>query len=200
MEKEPDIVPFFPLGVFLLPGEDLPLRIFEPRYLQLIDDARSTGISFVIPYVAKKQIKEYGCEVRLKEVVAESPGGRMVIVVEGVSVVKIISMTDHLEGKRYAGGAVRRIRCTDPVESHTLICLIENYARQFDLRELDFSARQGLTRIEVMKVLNLSSEEKYRFITMQEGSLKDDYLTGQLRYLEMIRNQETLLGNDYSMN
>ena len=48
--------------------------------------------------------------------------------------------------------------------------------------------------------LNLSSDEKYRFICMHDGSRKEDYLAGQLRYLEMIRNQELMLGNDYSMN
>lgn len=36
----PEIIPVFPLsGVLLLPRGDLPLNIFEPRYLQMIDDA-----------------------------------------------------------------------------------------------------------------------------------------------------------------
>jgi len=36
----PDSVALFPLnGTVLLPGCDLPLNIFEPRYLNMIDDA-----------------------------------------------------------------------------------------------------------------------------------------------------------------
>lgn len=36
----PDIVPVFPLsGALLLPGGQMPLNIFEPRYLAMIDDA-----------------------------------------------------------------------------------------------------------------------------------------------------------------
>ena len=36
----PQVIPVFPLdGVLLLPGGDLPLRIFEPRYLNMVDDA-----------------------------------------------------------------------------------------------------------------------------------------------------------------
>lgn len=36
----PQIIPIFPLdGAILLPGGDLPLQIFEPRYLNMIDDA-----------------------------------------------------------------------------------------------------------------------------------------------------------------
>ena len=36
----PEVIPVFPLdGAVLLPGGVLPLRIFEPRYLNMIDDA-----------------------------------------------------------------------------------------------------------------------------------------------------------------
>lgn len=36
----PQMLPVFPLdGALLLPGGDLPLQIFEPRYLNMIDDA-----------------------------------------------------------------------------------------------------------------------------------------------------------------
>ena len=36
----PQVIPVFPLdGVLLLPGGQLPLNIFEPRYLNMIDDA-----------------------------------------------------------------------------------------------------------------------------------------------------------------
>ena len=35
----PQVIPVFPLdGALLLPGGELPLRIFEPRYLNMIDD------------------------------------------------------------------------------------------------------------------------------------------------------------------
>lgn len=35
----PQVIPIFPLdGALLLPGGDLPLRIFEPRYLNMVDD------------------------------------------------------------------------------------------------------------------------------------------------------------------
>jgi len=40
MTRLPKTLPIFPLGgAILLPGEALPLNIFEPRYLNMIDDA-----------------------------------------------------------------------------------------------------------------------------------------------------------------
>jgi hypothetical protein len=40
----PQDLPLFPLGgTILLPGERLPLNVFEPRYLNMVDDVRAQG-------------------------------------------------------------------------------------------------------------------------------------------------------------
>ncbi len=200
MDPQAIILPYFPLSIFLFPGEDIPLHIFEPRYKQLIEDARTQGITFAIPYVIDQDIQEFGCEVRLKEVVAEKPGGRMVIVVECVSVVHILSFHKKLEGRLYAGGSIERMACSDPVESEELLGLIENYMDQFDKDFLALDTQDVITRQEVMIALNLSSDDKYKFICMPDAFQKEGYLSGQLRYLGMIRKQETLLGNDFGLN
>jgi len=42
--KLPDVLPIFPLpGALLLPGGQLPLNIFEPRYLNMVLDAMAAG-------------------------------------------------------------------------------------------------------------------------------------------------------------
>jgi Lon protease-like protein len=200
MDTKSIILPYFPLSTFLFPGEDIPLHIFEPRYKQLIGDARTQGFTFAIPYVIDQDIQEFGSEVRLKEVVAEKPGGRMVIVVESVSIIQVLSYHKELEGKLYAGGSIRRMPCYDPIESEELLGLIENYVTQFDKDFLSRGTGNVITHQDVMIALNLSSDDKYKFICMPDNGHKEKYLAGQLRYLGMIRNQETMLGNDYGLN
>lgn len=200
MNENSEIRPFFPLSVFLFPGEDIPLRIFEPRYRQLIEEARNTGDSFVIPFVIGQEIQDHGCEVRLQEVVGENPGGRMVITVESIALVQILTYDKQLEGKLYAGGSIARMTCSDPVESQGLKDLISNYAHQFDEGFLSCCDLSSITRQDVMKALNLSSDEKYHFVLMTDGSQQESYLAGQIQYLSLIRKQETLLGNDFGMN
>ncbi|MEN8226821.1 MAG: LON peptidase substrate-binding domain-containing protein [Bacteroidota bacterium] len=200
MEPKSETLPYFPLSVFLFPGEDIPLRIFEPRYKQLIEDARTTGITFAIPFVIEQEVQEFGCEVRLKDVIAENPGGRMVITVESLAIVQIVNFSKQLEGKLYAGGAIRRMPCSDPVESKELKELIANYADHFDKEFLSSFDRSDITRQDVMKALNLSSNDKYMFVCMPDAEHKEGYLAGQLRYLKMIRKQETQLGNDFGLN
>jgi Lon protease-like protein len=191
---------FFPLSVFLFPGEDMPLHIFEPRYKQLINEARTDGITFVIPYVIQRQVKEFGCEVRLKDVVAEKKDGNMVIVVEAVSLAEIISYDKQMEGKLYPGGQIRRMACDDPVVSKELLDLISHYRDQFDHDFLASSKNRQVSRKELIIALNLSSDEKYKYICMPEAEHRENFLAGQLRYLGMIRKQEALLGDDFGLN
>ena len=200
MDIKSEILPFFPLSVFLFPGEDIPLRIFEPRYMQLIEEIRNSGDSFAIPYVIGEEMQEFGCEVRLKEVVGENSGGRMVITVEAISLVQIINFTEQLDGKLYAGGAVKRLPCSDLIESSDLFEAIRSYIDQYDDSFLSCCKFSSITRQDVMKALNLNSEDKYKFACMPNGNKKEAYLAGQIKYLKMIRKQETQLGNDFGLN
>ena len=43
IDKLPDNIPIFPLSNFIMfPGTTVPLNIFEPRYLQMINDTMKT--------------------------------------------------------------------------------------------------------------------------------------------------------------
>jgi hypothetical protein len=200
MAGKPDILPFFPLSLFLLPGEDAPLHIFEPRYTQLIDDVKKGDLTFAIPYINDREIEDMGCEVRLKEVVAEKPDGGMVIVVESVAIIRTLSFHQEMEGKGYAGGAITRLSCSDPIESSDLLELIEHFRDAFDPEFLSCCRNNIVTLQEVIRELNLSSGDKFSFVRIRDNKKKEDYLAKQLRYLEMIRKQELLLGSDFGLN
>jgi Lon protease-like protein len=200
MNQKPEIVPYFPLRVFLFPGEDIPLRIFEPRYKQLIEDIRKHGSTFVIPFVLEQEVQKCGCEVRLKEIVAENPGGRMVVTVESVSIVRIISFNRKMGEKLYAGGMISRLQCGGPIKNLEFLGLIQDYAEEFDDDFLKNCGSSTLTHLDVVKTLNLHSDDKFRFVCLPDDEHKEDFLAGQLSYLKMIRKQEQLLGDDFGLN
>ena len=45
----PDPLPLFPLQTVLFPGSELRLRLFEPRYLDLVRNSLRAGTGFGIP-------------------------------------------------------------------------------------------------------------------------------------------------------
>jgi len=86
----PQMIPIFPLdGALLLPGGDLPLQIFEPRYLNMIDDAmagdRIIGMIQTRPGGDRDRPKlsNVGCAGRITSY-AETSDGRYLITLTGV--------------------------------------------------------------------------------------------------------------------
>ena len=90
----PGVIPVFPLpGALLLPRGQMPLNIFEPRYLAMIDDALRDGhrlIGMIQPDVAhggpadKPRLYKIGCAGRITQL-AESGDGRYLIELTGVA-------------------------------------------------------------------------------------------------------------------
>jgi len=89
-----DVVPVFPLaGALLLPRGQMPLNIFEPRYLAMVDDALRSGrrlIGMIQPDPAhpgpenKPTLFRIGCVGRMTQF-AESGDGRYLIQLTGIA-------------------------------------------------------------------------------------------------------------------
>ena len=86
----PQMIPVFPLdGALLLPGGDLPLQVFEPRYLNMIDDVMAGDrIIGMIQTRAggdreRPRLTDVGCAGRITSY-AETSDGRYLITLTGV--------------------------------------------------------------------------------------------------------------------
>jgi Lon protease-like protein len=77
--------PLFPLGLVLLPGEQVPLHIFEERYKQMIGECLDEQREFGILWLADDALKDVGCTARITRVLERFDDGRMNIVVEGAT-------------------------------------------------------------------------------------------------------------------
>ncbi len=88
----PDTIPVFPLpGALLLPRARLPLHLFEPRYLQMLDDTLKTSHRLIgmiqpreVPGVKEKKLHAIGCAGRLTGF-SETEDGRYMISLSGIS-------------------------------------------------------------------------------------------------------------------
>ncbi|MGH6788509.1 MAG: LON peptidase substrate-binding domain-containing protein [Pseudolabrys sp.] len=90
----PEVIPVFPLpGALLLPRGQMPLNIFEPRYLAMIDDALRDGsrlIGMIQPDARhpepadKPPLYKVGCVGRITQL-AESGDGRYLLELTGVA-------------------------------------------------------------------------------------------------------------------
>jgi Lon protease-like protein len=105
----PPVLPIFPLtGALLLPRAQLPLNIFEPRYLAMTDDALGHGrfIGMVQPQEAENEnilenppVYDHGCVGRISTF-SDSGDGRYIITLMGICRFKILEELDLINGYR----------------------------------------------------------------------------------------------------
>ena len=95
----PEVIPVFPLpGALLLPRGQMPLNIFEPRYLEMVDDALRDGhrlIGMIQPDGGRPGPEErpnlykVGCVGRITQL-AETGDGRYLIQLTGIARFRVI--------------------------------------------------------------------------------------------------------------
>src|SRR3954453_5464203 len=85
MGQEIERLPLFPLGLVLLPGELVPLHIFEERYKQMIGECLDQEREFGILWLADDGLKDVGCAARITRVLEQFDDGGMNILAEGTT-------------------------------------------------------------------------------------------------------------------
>jgi Lon protease-like protein len=121
----------FPLGIVLLPTEQVPLHIFEERYKELIAECLADEEEFGLVYADSDGVREIGTRAAVIEVLARLEDGRMNVVVEGRERFRLLELT---EGRNFHTGAVEPfVDEEDPAHPEAATRALELFER---LREL----------------------------------------------------------------
>ena len=117
-------IPLFPLQIVVLPGQTVPLYIFEPRYRQLFAEVRAAEergevlqVGIVLGQDREAQAS-VGCTVELRQVVTEYGDGRLQIVTEGMRRFRIDNV---VEVKSYVEARVEYIKDEEGPPDQSLI-------------------------------------------------------------------------------
>ncbi len=98
----PDVIPIFPLtGALLLPRARIPLHLFEPRYLAMLDDALKTPQRLIglvqpnkVPGRPGHGLQSIGCAGRVTQF-SETEDGRYMVTLAGMSRFRVV---EEIEG------------------------------------------------------------------------------------------------------
>ncbi|MEM7641016.1 MAG: LON peptidase substrate-binding domain-containing protein [Pseudomonadota bacterium] len=143
----PATIAVFPLpGALLLPRSRLPLHIFEPRYLQMIDDALKTEhrlIGMVQPRAQKsgdgRELQTIGCAGRITQL-SETEDRRYMITLTGVSRYRIIKETSgfhpYLQADIKWDGFDRDLGRTERDKAFDRPAFLDLLRRYFEAQEL----------------------------------------------------------------
>jgi len=143
----PDTIAVFPLpGALLLPRAQLPLHIFEPRYLQMLEDALKTPqrlIGMIQPNPGpgrENALYSIGCAGRITRF-AEADDGRYLITLTGISRFRVLREIDGFTPYRrcdvsWSGfeSDLGRAETDDAFDRRALMTLLDRYFASRNLK------------------------------------------------------------------
>jgi Lon protease-like protein len=95
--------PLFPLGIVALPGEIVPLHIFEDRYKTMMERCLTRGSEFGIVWLSDDGLRPIGCACEITEVLERMDDGRMNLLARGTRPFNIVEREERLP---YPAGTV----------------------------------------------------------------------------------------------
>ncbi|MDG2343046.1 MAG: LON peptidase substrate-binding domain-containing protein [Flavobacteriales bacterium] len=189
----------FPLRIFLFPGEQTTLHVFEPRYLQLINECLDKNEAFGIPYQGKTTLSELGSLVKVIQILKKYDNGELDVLVECSSNFKI----NHFEGKKkdklYPCGTILQLikaefKPTEELKSHA-----KNYLSHLLDKEQDDKNENLLSINNLINLVNLSDDEKIKFLKLPEQK-KNDYLINKFKFMLILLTQEKKVDQNFYLN
>lgn len=201
MTDLPDILALFPLpGAILLPRARLPLHIFEPRYLAMVDDALKTDhrlIGMIQPL--GEGLHAVGCAGRITAL-NETDDGRYMVTLSGVSRFSIREEVTGFQPYRRAHpdweswSADRGAVAADPgLDRTALLSELERYLRQRQLG-MEPDALKGVEDEIMVNALAMicpfAPEEKQALLEARDLAARREVLEALLRFATAAAGEE----------
>ncbi len=109
--------PLFCLGLVLLPGEVVPLHIFEQRYRLMIGACLEHGTEFGVLWGGDDGLRDIGCAASVTQLLERMEDGRMNVLVEGT---RPFRLDRRIEDMAFPAGDVELLDdLTAPVDAET---------------------------------------------------------------------------------
>ncbi len=121
----------FPLGLVLLPTEQVPLHIFEPRYRELIEESLEEDVPFGVVFADDDGLRQIGTLATITEVTERFEDGRLNILVEGGERFRLLELT---EGRTFVTGRIEPVDDQhDPGDPEDIERALSLFARLVEL-------------------------------------------------------------------
>jgi Lon protease-like protein len=158
----------FPLGIVLVPGEQIPLHIFEPRYKELIEECLEREETFGLVLADDEGMRGIGTHAAVIEVLERFPDGRLNIVVEGRARFHVVRETS---GRSFATAEVAALDDDGgepPSEEEVQACR-DAYARVLEAAEAepeDLDVDSGNMAYQIVARLEIGASSKQRVLEL----------------------------------
>ena len=168
----------FPLSLVSFPTKIVPLHIFEERYKNLISECLSNKSDFGIIYQNNNSLAEFGCSMKVLEVIKKYSDGRMDVITKGKNIFKLNSQL--LEDELIIG-EVKYNESKIVINSDTFEILKDKYLKILLMLGITSNLDGHLKKIisfELLEGISLPSEFELMLISTNSESDRIKILNG----------------------
>jgi uncharacterized protein len=189
-------IPMFPLAILPLPGELVPLHIFEPRYRQLLQDAEISDMHFGIYFSHESNEQKIGSLMKLESVIKRYPAGEADIIVKCEDIFDLRSLARTYKAKMYPGGDARFWNIeTSYFPGPELYDLFQSYLQMRSINP--HRTIYGL--FQIASELGLDITDRYKFLTAAEDK-REAFILNRVKFQMHILLQEEKSKDTFFLN
>ncbi len=189
-------IPMFPLTLLPLPGELVPLHIFEPRYKQLLTDLENLDIGFGIYCSHELNTAKVGSFMKLESIIKRYSSGEADIILRCVDYFTLDKLYRTYKNKLYPGGEVElRHVAIDEMPG------VELY-EQFLIYQTRRNINKHFTTFTIYQIaneLNFDLFDRYKFLCLAPEK-RSNFLITQLKFQIHILQQEEKSKDVFHLN
>lgn len=180
----------FPLNCVIFPQEEINLHIFEPRYLQLIQECELDSTDFGIPFF-HSGLRSFGSRVYLKSIRDKYKDGKMDVTVVGIDPFEILRFDSKVKGKLYSGGVVKTRSIdydVDEIQKKSLIKRLEVFFELLQIRPKGMFGNTDSLSFQIGHKVGLSLEQELELLLIPSEVDRQEFLSFHLN--KMIESME----------
>lgn len=186
----------FPLSLLPLPGELVPLHIFEPRYRELLQDLEANDMSFGIYCNHDLNKGKIGSLMKLESIIKRYSTGESDIIVRCIDIFSMDKMFRNYKTKQYPGGDIEQWNVNkDELPDVSLYNLF-----------LEYQGKRNITNhhtlfsvFQIAAELHLDLFDRYTFLNLSYDK-RVTFLINQLKFQLFIIQQHDKSKDFYHLN
>jgi Lon protease-like protein len=165
--------PLFPLGLVALPGEVIPLHIFEERYKTMMGRCLATENEFGIVWLSDDGLRDIGCACEIERVLERLDDGRMNLLVRGTRPIRVLERQSHLP---YPAGVVEFLHDREEDREHELAdqarAAYADLVRRATDRELEAAELDSLTAYAMAATVDFGLDAKQGLLDLRSENAR----------------------------
>jgi len=174
--------PLFPLGLVALPGEAIPLHIFEERYKTMMNECLRDGTEFGILWLSDDGLRENGCACSIERILERMEDGRVNLLARGTRPFRVLERQGHLA---YPAGVIEFLLDDDEAPNDELIetaqRAYEDLVRLATDRDPEASELAGMDAYAMAATVDFGVEAKQQLLELRSEPARLRLLARLLR-------------------